>query len=191
MTPHPPMFNLLPQARRMAVERRVALTRWSAAALTITGVMLAPAGALALGTIGHADTESGRVQRTEQSIERITIQRPQLEKELLRLKQTERVLNEVDDRVDWRPILGAISVSCKPARYDRIEARLVRDKQFVEIRIIGLVETLTEARDLTLRLERSGIFSDVVLVGTTRVGLANQEVVRFELTAVVRLVGGA
>jgi hypothetical protein len=50
-----------------------------------------------------------------------------------------------------------------------------------------MVESMGQTRDLVLSFERLGVFDSVTLVGSSKVGLVNRDVVRFEIKAVTRV----
>ena len=178
--------NLLPTARRARRVRKKAVTNWAAATLFVTVGALAPAGAMALASGGGAAEIVDRTRRAERSLQQLQTEEPVLRRRIAELQRTDRVLKVVEDRADWRPLLHALSESAGGARFERIDARITQDGE-VRASVITLVASLTEARDLVLRLESCGVFDSVTLSNSARVQLANAEVVRCEIEARFRI----
>lgn len=179
-------INLLPTPRRVRRARKRAVTGWITASVIVAVGSLAPAGAMALASGDGAAEIVDRTRRAERSLEQLNQEEPLLRRRIAELQRTDRVLKAVEDRADWRPLLHALSESAGGARFERIEAGFTQDGE-VRTSIIALVESLTEARALILRLESCGVFDTVTLSSPTRVQLASAEVVRCEIDARFRL----
>lgn len=183
-------IDLLPAWRRHRRARRTAVTRWITACVLVAVASLAPAGAKALSGPSAGPEVADRIARSERSIEQLKAEQPTLRRELATLQRTAALLDAVEDRPDWRPLLHAVSRAAGPARFERIEAVLVREgPPQIRVSVLALVEGQPEARAMVLRFEELGLFDEVVLTSSTRVAVAQTDVVRCEVTARV-LLGG-
>jgi hypothetical protein len=166
----------------------VAVSRWITACVLVAVGSLAPAGAMALSGASAGPEIGDRIDRSERSIEQLRAEQPVLRRELATLQRTANLLTAIEDRPDWRPLLHAVTEAAGPARFERIEAALVREGgPNIRVSVLALVEDLQEARAMVLRFEDLGLFDDVVLGSPTRVPVGQTEVVRCEITARLRL----
>ena len=184
-------INLLPAPRRRRLAAMRAGSRWAIVALALAGLTLLPAFAFSLNASADLGPILDRIEREESAFNSLSAQLPAMKQELARQSALSKVLGEVEDRVDWRPLLGTIASLSPGVGYERIECRLHRGTRLADIRLIGMVSTLAEARDLVLRLERHGSFASVTLSNSSALALPGREVVRFEITAAVRPAGGS
>lgn len=185
MTGGTPIIDLLPAARRVRYARRAAVSGWIIAVILVAMLSLAPAGAMALASSAGVAGVAERTARSERTLNQLVAEKPRLETELADLRRTDAVLRAVEDRVDWRPMLAALAEAAGSARFERTEFRLDRDAARVEVKVVALVESLTDARAFVLRIEELGVFDTVTLQSNARVGLPNTEVVRVEIIAQV------
>jgi hypothetical protein len=184
-------IDLLPAWRRHKRARRAAVSRWITACVLVAVGSLAPAGAMALSDPSSGPEVAERIARSERSIGQLKAEQPVLRRELATLQRTAALLGAIEDRPDWRPLLHAITEAAGPARFERIETALVRDGvPEIRVTVLVLVEGQPEARAMVLRFEELGLFDEVALSSSTRVAVAQTEVVRCEITARLRLGGG-
>jgi hypothetical protein len=183
--------NLLPAARRRRLATVTAATRWTAAACTLAGLTLLPAVAFSMNANADLAPILDRTAREEAVFASLSSGIPAMKQELARQTALSKVLVSVEDRVDWRPLLGTVASLAPDVGFERIECKLDRTARRAEIRLIGMVPSLAEARDLVLRLEGHGSFDSVTLANSSTLALPGREVIRFEITAIVRPQGGA
>ncbi|RMH29872.1 MAG: hypothetical protein D6692_03160 [Planctomycetota bacterium] len=183
--------NLLPCARRRKLATVAAATRWTWAACALAGLTLLPAVAFSLNANADLAPILDRTAREEAAFATLSSGIPAMKQELIRQTALSKVLVAVEDRVDWRPLLGTIATLAPDVGFERIECKLDRTAHRAEIRLIGMVPSLAQARDLVLRLEDHGSFDSVTLANSSTLALPGREVIRFEITAVVRPKGGA
>jgi hypothetical protein len=187
--PAAPCIDLLPQWRRQRRARRRVISRWITACTLVGVASLAPAGAAAFA--GHASGPGvgDRIARSERSIAHLQGEQPVLRRELAALQRTSVLLNAIQDRPDWRPLLHALTHAAGPARFERIETAIVKDGvPELRVTVTALVESQSEARAMVLRFEELAIFDEVKLISATRTAVAQTEVVRCEISARRRMV---
>lgn len=188
MTDHTARIDLLPAWRRHQRARRTVVSRWITICVLVAVGSLAPAGARALSGPSPGPEVADRIARSERSIEQLKAEQPVLRRELAGLQRTSALLGAIEDRPDWRPLLHAITQAAAPARFERIETALVRDgSPEIRVTMLTLVGDQSEARAMILRFEELGLFDEVRLTSSTRVALAQAEVVRCEISARMRL----
>lgn len=185
-------IDLLPIHRRQKRARRIAVSRWITAGVLVAVGSLGPAGVVALSSGDGMLEVTERIARSTKSVEQLKAEEPALRRSIAELQRTDALLRTAEDRPDWRPLLHTIERAGGDARFERIEARLVRDgSPEIRLSMTALVGGLTEARDLVLRLESLGVFQEVTLSNTTRITIGSTEAVRCEIAAKARLSGGS
>jgi hypothetical protein len=177
-------INLLPISRRMRNARSAAMSRWLSVVVLLAVGSYIPAGAMALGSEDDLTVIESRIQRSQEALLRIRSERPSLEAELLQLRNRAVILDAVESGIDWLPLLGAMSEAAHPARFDQIELNLNQSQGRIDIRMVGLVETQSDARALVLRLEQIEPLSGLKMTGT-KVAM-EREVYRFDIAATVK-----
>ncbi len=174
-----PTLNLLPACRRARSARARLLSAWLTAAVLLAVGSFIPAGALALGTGDDLSSIRSRIQRNRDAVARLQTERPSLERELSTLRERGVLLDRVDDRIDWIPILGGIASAVDSARFEQIELRLSEPGDRIDVRLVGLAETQSDARALVLRLEDLNLIRGITM-NTNRVSL-ERDVYRFDI----------
>lgn len=181
-------IDLLPVWRRQKRARRVVVNRWVTACVLVGVGSLVPAGAMAFSGSSSGPEVADRIARSERSIAQFKGEQPDLRREIASLQRSAALFSAVEDRPDWRPILHAITQAAGPGRFERIDLRLNRDGvPEIRLNVLVLVDGQTEARSMVLRFEELGLFDEVALTSSQRVGLTNVEAVRCEITARLRL----
>ncbi|MEM9373620.1 MAG: hypothetical protein AAGA55_08235 [Planctomycetota bacterium] len=178
-----PMLNLLPADRQLRRARTAAVARWSTICLLLAVASWIPAGALALTTHDDLTPIRSRIERSRQGLAAIQAERPGLESEIRSLRDRAVMLDQVEQGIDWIPLLGAVAGASYPARFERIEVRTNIARKTIEARFVGLVESQSEARALVLRLENLGVIDDIRLE-TSRVSL-ERDLFRFNIDGVI------
>lgn len=178
-----PVFNLLPETYRIRIARQQAVSRWTTALVILAAVCYVPAGAVALGTRAQTGPTHDRLERGQAKIAQLNAAKPALQQRLTGLANDVAVYAVVEDRIDWRPLLGSIAEVAPPARFERIAINPDPTESRAEVMLYGLVDTIFDARALVLRLEETGVYQTVSLVNTSSVSLPQSEVVRFEIRA--------
>lgn len=179
--------NLLPAERRLRRTLGVAWRRWATAVALLSLVSIGPAAATAWTMTDPANELRSRSERAARSLRDLEADGPRLRARLADLQRQDSVLGLMDDRADWRPVLAAVAEAGRRARFERIDCELDRSGPTITIRMIGMVESMGATRDLVLSFERLGVFDSVTLVGSSKVGLVNRDVVRFEIRAIARV----
>lgn len=179
--------NLLPAERRMRRVLRSAWRRWSVAVGLLAVVAVGPAATSAWAADDPANELRARSERAARTLRELEAEGPRLRAQLADMLRRDSVLDLMDDRPDWRPVLAAVAEAGGGARFERVDCELDRSGPTITIRMIGMVESMGQTRDLVLSFERLGVFDSVTLVGSSKVGLVNRDVVRFEIKAVTRV----
>lgn len=190
MSGHIPTVNLIPESRRTARARRVAVGRWFVACTLVALGSLTPAGVFAVTSSTPGEDLSDRVLRAERAIARMAAEEPALKRRLTQLQQTEKLLAVIEDRPAWMPLLHAVSGVAGDARFERIEAG-IEDKPTpaVTVQMTVLFESPSAGRAFVLRLEELGIFDQVTLRASNQIALSRSEVERCEIVARINLGG--
>lgn len=178
-----PTLNLLPRSRQARQARARAASHWLTAGVLVAVGSFIPAGALALGHGDDLTPIQTRIDRAQSTLARLRSEQPALQAELAALRARSIILDDIGDKIDWLPVLGAIASAAHDARFEQIELRLDASGEQIDLRLIGMVETQSDARALVLRLEDLGIIGDIKL-STTRVTL-RQDVYRFDIAGVI------
>ena len=191
MSPSSAKVDLLPVQRRHKRARRIAVGRWITASVLVAVASIGPAGVVAFSSGDDMLEVTDRIDRTSKSVDQLRSEEPALRRTIAELQRTDALLRTAEDRPDWRPLLHTLERAAGEARFERIEARLVREgNPEIRMSMTALVGGLTEARDLVLRLESLGVFQEVTLSNTTRVTIGSTEAVRCDIAARIRLSGG-
>ncbi|MFK7883794.1 MAG: hypothetical protein AB8F26_06375 [Phycisphaerales bacterium] len=178
-------FNLLPVVYQRRLEKHQATQRWIVVLAIIGAAAYVPATALALGARTANGLFVDRLERSRARLEQISATQPVLASELTRLIDATQVHEVVEERIDWRPLLGQIANEATPARFDRVEIAVEPQEQGIQVYLYGMVDSFSGARDLVLRLEDSGVFDSVSLENTSSVAMPNTQIARFEVRATI------
>jgi len=172
-------INLLPISRQIRNARSMAISRWVSTCVIFAAGAFIPAAALALGSEDDLAPVRARIERNQQGLAKLHAEQPKLGAELVRLTERERLLTIVESGIDWLPLLGAISDAASPARFEQIEMGINEGEERIDIRLVGHVETQSDARELVLRLEQVGPLDDLTL-NTSKVTL-EREIYQFTI----------
>lgn len=174
-----PTFNLLPEKRKSRNLRAKAISGWVHICLLVGVGSFIPAGALALSSTDDLAPIASQIERNEKILAGIQAERPGLELAMVALQKRALILDQIEARVDWTPLLGTLANASAPARFDQIELGMNQQQSRIDIRLLGFVETQSEARSLVLRLEELGLIENI-RINTTKMTFA-QDVYRFDL----------
>lgn len=190
MSPPTPDFNLLPLPRRVKRAQRRAMCRWVIGCAVVAMVSIAPAAATAMAEKSDSEEMATRIARAERAIAQMKKEEIEARTTIARLQSRSALLTVVGDRPDWRPLLHTIAAAGDDARFERIDARFARDSTGeVQVSMMVLLGSQTEARSFVLRLEDLGVFDTVMLRSTSSV--MDTGMVRCEVLATVSITGAA
>lgn len=184
------LVDLLPLGRRVRRARREAVAGWIVAGVLVAVASIAPAGAMALAARDGSDDVARRVARSERLKAQFEAEAPRLKGEIQRLQRRDAVLRQVEDRADWRGMLGAIAEIGEGVRFERVECNADRVRGQLTVSLIGLTESLPQAQGFVLRMEGLEMFDNVTLESTSRVVMPAKEITRFEVRATRSFAGG-
>lgn len=188
MTHDVPYVNLLPLRDQRARVRRKLVARWAAGVLlTLAGVGIP--GVYVGGSAALSDPMIGvQIDRVRSQLGANEAEIPRLQKRIAVLEEKKQTLDHVRNKISWQDLFAHIvSASHHQIHFTSLlaEGGGVEGDEPIRIQIVGVAISQTDARSYVVELESLGLFDRVELLRTARQDLNDQEIIEFQILAVV------
>lgn len=193
MTQTIPNVNLVPLSVRQGRIRRRLIMRW-VGAVAATAVCVGLPGVYLGGNAALSDPMMGaQIERVRDQLGANKAEIPRLQSRIGVLEDKRQTLDLVRNRIDWQSLFAhVVSVSGEQIYFTAIQATGggIEGTDPLRVQVDGLATSQTATRAFVVDLERLGIFDRVELLRTTRQELEEQEVIEFQVVAIIGQGGG-
>lgn len=180
-------INLLPTNRLRTIMLRRRVAQWAAVVSLCATIVLPAALALRQG-VDPALIEQAR--QAEQSLASLQQRRTQLARELAELQHELRAETTLASQARWEPLIERVlALLGDDAALERLAIERIQSPDGTvqyHLALRGVVREQSHALDLTVRLERLGVFERVILEENARRDTIAGELVSFRIRATLR-----
>lgn len=188
MTQSIPNINLVPQRVIQRRARSRVTLRWVCAIVATVAFVGLP-GVYLGGNAALSDSMmSGQIERVRDQLGTNKAEIPRLQARIGVLEEKRQTLDLVRNRINWQTLFGhMVRVSDEQIHFTALRAigGGVEGTDPLRVQMDGIATSQTAARSFVVELERLGIFDQVELVRTMRQTLDDQEVIEFQVMAII------